>query len=107
MNSQRPSLIHFFFARTTFARLLIVALLMGGWIAYSKLIKEKTPDLAIGVGIVFTEWNGGDPLSIEQQVTNKIEKELKSLKGLRRILSGSYEGFSLIAVEFHTNVPQD
>jgi multidrug efflux pump subunit AcrB len=68
------------------------------------LIKEATPDLEIGVGIVFTEWSGGDPQSIEQEVTNKIEKELKSLKGLKRIQSGSYAELSLIAVEFRPDV---
>ncbi|MCG8371063.1 MAG: efflux RND transporter permease subunit, partial [Proteobacteria bacterium] len=96
----------FFFTETTFARLAVLALLIGSWAAYSNLIKETTPDLEIGVGIVSTEWAGGDPQTIEQEVTNKIEKELKSLKGLKRIQSGTYAGFSLIAVEFRPEVEQ-
>lgn len=106
MSKQSFNFYQFFFAKTTFARLALVALVFGGWLAYSSLIKETTPDLEIGVGIVFTEWSGGDPQSIEQEVTNKIEKELKSLKGLKRIQSGSYAGLSLIAVEFRPEVAQ-
>ena len=50
----------FFLANTTFARLAVLALLIGSWVAYSNLIKETTPDLEIGVGIVSTEWPGGE-----------------------------------------------
>ena len=107
MNDNKFSAFSFFFTKTTFAKLVVVALLVGGFLAYKSLIKETTPDLAIGVGIVFTEWAGGDPQSIEQEVTNKIEKELKSLKGLKRLQSGSYAGFSLIAAEFHPYVEQN
>ncbi len=95
-----------FFAKNTFARLALLALLLGGFISYTSLIKETTPDLAIGVGIVFTEWAGANPQSIEQEVTNKVEKELKSVKGLKRLQSGSYAGFSLIVVEFEAYVEQ-
>ena len=100
------SLRRFFFAETTFARLAMIALLIGSWAAYSNLVKETIPDLEIGVGIVFTEWVGGDAQTIEQEITNKIEKELKSLKGLKRIQSGTYAGLSIIAVEFRPEVAQ-
>jgi multidrug efflux pump subunit AcrB len=100
------SLAHTFFVKNTFARLAVFALVLGGIIAYSNLIKETTPDLEIGVGIVFTEWAGGDPQSIEQEITNKIEKKLKSIKGLKRLQSGSYAGFSLIVAEFRPDVKQ-
>ncbi len=100
------SLISYVFVRNTLARLLLLTLSFGGFLAYSGMIKETSPDLEIGVGIVQTEWSGGDPQSIEQQVTLKIEKELKSLKGVKRIQSGSYAGYSLIVVEFQPNVPQ-
>ena len=100
------SLQRFFFTETTFARLAVLGLLIGSWAAYTHLVKETTPDLEIGVGLIFTEWTGGDPQTIEQEITNKIEKELKSLKGLKRIQSGTYAGLSIIAVEFRPNVPQ-
>lgn len=106
MNQKTFSATYFFFVKTTFAKLAVLAILMGGWLSYSSLIKETTPDLAIGVGIVFTEWSAGDSQAVEQEITNKIEKELKSLKGLKRMQSGSYAGFSLIAVEFQPNVEQ-
>ncbi len=106
MSRERFSFKRFFFANTTFARLALLALMIGSWVAYSNFVKETIPDLEIGVGIVSTEWIGGDPQTIEQEITNKIEKELKSLKGLKRIQSGTYAGFSLIAVEFRPDVAQ-
>ena len=106
MSREPFGFLRYFFTETTFARVVLIALLIGSWAAYSHLVKETTPDLEIGVGIVFTEWVGGDPQTIEQEVTNRIEKELRSLKGLKRIQSGTYAGLSIIAVEFRTSVPQ-
>lgn len=106
MSSGSFSLLRYFFTETTFARVAVIALLIGSWAAYTNLVKETTPDLEIGVGLVFTEWVGGDPQTIEQEVTNRIEKELRSLKGLKRIQSGTYAGLSIIAVEFRANVAQ-
>ncbi len=100
------SIVQYFFVRNTFARLALIALSVGGFVAYSGMIKETNPDLAIGVGMIQTEWAGGDPQTIEQEITLKIEKQLKSLKGVKRIQSGSYAGYSLIVVEFRPNVPQ-
>lgn len=106
IDNKKFSFSNFFFVRNTVARLALIAVSVGGYIAYSGMIKETTPDLEIGVGIVQVEWSGGDPQTVEQEITLKIEKELKSLKGVKRIQSGSYAGFSMIVVEFQPNVPQ-
>lgn len=97
-----------FFLKSTIAKLLLVMFLVGGWLAYSGMIKETNPDLQIAAASITTTWPGGDAQTIEQEVTNKLEKELRTLKGLKRILSGSFAGYSVISVEFRSGVdPQD
>ena len=92
--------MRFFFIRPTFAILLTFLLVASGLMAYHSIVKEAAPDLAIPQAIVQTEWAGADPETIEKEITNQIEKKIKSMKGLKRIRSASFNSFSVIAVEF-------
>lgn len=96
-------LARFFFIRPVFAILLTFMLVFSGLMAYQSIVKEAAPDLAIPQATVQTEWPGADPETIEKQVTNKIEKKIKSMKGLKRVRSASFNSFSVIAVEFRPN----
>ncbi len=72
---------------------------------YQSMIKEADPDIKIARAMITTEWGGADPETIENQITDKIEKELKSLKGLKQVKSASFNSFSLIDVEFRAEAP--
>ncbi|MEA2038734.1 MAG: efflux RND transporter permease subunit [Thermodesulfobacteriota bacterium] len=96
-------LARFFFIRPVFAILLTFMLVISGLMAYQSIVKEAAPDLTIPQATVQTEWPGADPETIEKQVTNKIEKKIKSMKGLKRVRSASFNSFSVIAVEFRPN----
>jgi len=97
---EEKGLAGFFFLRRTFAILLVLLLVVAGLLAYFSMVKESFPDLAIPQATVQTEWAGSDPDTIEQLITNKIEKKLKALKGLKKLRSASFNSFSIIAVEF-------
>ncbi|MEM9510334.1 MAG: efflux RND transporter permease subunit, partial [Cyanobacteria bacterium P01_E01_bin.35] len=71
----------------------------------STMVKEGDPDINIAIATIQTDWGGADPETIENQVTDKIEKELKSLKGLKDLSSASFDGSSLIKVEFEAEAP--
>ncbi|MFT4639956.1 MAG: multidrug efflux pump subunit AcrB [Verrucomicrobiales bacterium] len=95
-----------FFQKTTLARLLILSCLIGGFVAYQGMIKETDPDLEIGAGVIITPWLGVDAPTIEQELTTKLESELKQAKGLKELSSGSFSGYSVVVAEFHPNVPK-
>jgi len=105
----RPTGIErFFFLRTTFGILLTGLLIVGGFLAYLSLVKESLPDLEIPQATISTSWPGADPQSIEQEITKPIEKEIKSLKGVKTVTSASFDSYSMIAVEFLANAdPQE
>jgi multidrug efflux pump subunit AcrB len=69
------------------------------------VVKEGDPDINIAIATIQTLWPGADPETIENQITDKIETQLKSLKGLKEITSASFDGMSLINVEFQANAP--
>ena len=53
---------------------------------------------------VGTPYPGNSPENIERNVTYHIEKELKSIKGVKKIKSQSIQDMSVVIVEFETNV---
>ncbi|TVP63502.1 MAG: efflux RND transporter permease subunit [Nodularia sp. (in: Bacteria)] len=101
--NQASGLAKFFFLKTVFGILFVILLTVGGLMAYQSMIKEADPDIQIAQAMITTTWGGADPETIESQVTDKIEKELKSLKGLKKIESSSFNGVSKIRVEFEAN----
>ncbi len=95
----------FFFLNTVFGLLLCFLFVIGGLIGVSSMVKEGDPDINVAIATIQTLWPGADPETIENQITDKIEKELKSLKRLKEITSASFDGMSLIKVEFQANAP--
>lgn len=103
--NNRPSrLSQFFFLETTFPLLLLTVIVFGGLMAYQKIVKESNPDLAIGAASITTTWAGADSESVEQEITNPLERKIKTVKGLKRMSSGSYAGYSIISAEFYADV---
>ncbi|MEO0924276.1 MAG: efflux RND transporter permease subunit [Cyanobacteria bacterium J06643_13] len=103
--NKASSFTKFFFLQTVFAILLALLLTVGGLMGASTMVKEGDPDINIAIATIQTDWGGADPETIENQVTDKIEKELKSLKGLKDLSSASFDGSSLIQVEFEAEAP--
>lgn len=95
----------FFFLKTVFAILLCVLLVIGGLMGATIMVKEGNPDIEQAFASVETVWSGADPETIENQVTDKIEKELKSLKGLKQLSSASFDSLSSILIEFRAEAP--
>ncbi len=102
--SKASPLTQFFFLRTVFGILLAILLVVGGLLGYGSMIKESNPDIEVAIASITTTWGGADPETIEQQITNELEKEIKSVEGLKSLDSASFSGFSLINAEFRTDV---
>jgi len=97
----KPSrLTEFFLLRPTFALLLVAAFVAAGLLGYGSLVRESSPDLEIPQATVVVEWPGADPETIENQVAGELETELKSLQGLKKLRSASFDSFCIVAVEF-------
>ncbi len=75
-----------------------------GLVSYSNLPKENFPDIAQSKVYVSTAYLGQSPQNIETLVTKQIEKQLKSLKGLKKVTSNSQQNVSIITAEFNANV---
>ena len=103
--SPPPPWMDFFFTRQVFAILLCFLLLMGGLMGYFSMVKEGDPDIRIARAMITTPWPGTDAETIENQVTDQIEEEIKSLQGLDDFTSATFNSFSIINVAFKAEAP--
>ncbi|MFZ1256359.1 MAG: efflux RND transporter permease subunit [Saprospiraceae bacterium] len=77
---------------------------LAGYSAYHKIPKELFPDIVIPTVSVATIYPGATPADIENLITKPIEKELKSVSGIKKIKSNSLSDFSLVIAEFNTDL---
>jgi len=87
--------------------LLAVAILGFGLFSYNNLPKELTPEVVIPTVMVQTPYPGNPPIDIENLITRPLEKEIEGVKEVKEINSTSSQGFSLVMVEFNTDVDID
>lgn len=70
--------------------------------------KEQFPEIVFPQIIVSSVYPGASPTDIENNVTKHIEKQVKSIAGIKKVTSNSVQDFSLVIIEFNTdvNVPE-
>jgi multidrug efflux pump len=84
---------------------VIVALVtIIGYATYLSLPKENFPDIILPQFTVQTIQFGTSPGDVENIITRPIEKQLKSVKKVKKVTSTSIENFSLVVVEFNTGI---
>ncbi|MFO7445904.1 MAG: efflux RND transporter permease subunit [Ignavibacteriaceae bacterium] len=82
--------------------ILVIIIALLGITAYVSLPRESSPDIEIPLVIVSTPYFGVAPEDVESLVTQKIEKEINAISDVKEITSSSFEGYSLIQVEFES-----
>jgi multidrug efflux pump len=86
----------------------IIAILISvyGLIRFNSMPKEQYPDIVVPTISITTVYIGNAPKDIENLVTRPIEKQLKGISGVKvkKIQSTSQADYSLIVVEFDTDV---
>ncbi len=89
--------------------LLMLFISLGGIYQFLTLPKEQFPEVVIPTMFVQTVYVGNSPKDIENLVTRPIEKQIKSISGVKinKFTSSSQQDFSLITVEFSTDVKTD
>ena len=87
-----------------FATMMMAALLVLGLFSYSRLSIEQFPDVTFPVVVIETDYPGASPENVEEEVTRKIEESVNTVSGIKTLSSRSFEGRSLVVVEFDLTV---
>lgn len=86
--------------------IITILITLFGLFKFNTLPKEQFPDIVVPTISIATVYFGNSPNDIENLVTRPIEKQLKGISGAKvnKIQSTSQQDFSLIIVEFDTDV---
>ncbi len=79
---------------------IFTILMLGGAWCYSTLRYELLPPMEVPTLVISTPYPGAAPTEVEQSVTKKVEDVVSGLDGVKNVLSQSYEGVSVLIVEF-------
>ena len=84
--------------------LIVIAIVSFGLFSYITLPKELFPEINMPTVMVQTLYPGNAPVDIENLITRQLEKEVESVKGIKKMTSLSSQDVSNIFVEFQSNV---
>ena len=82
------------------ATMMMLAFVVLGLFSYNRLAVDQFPDVSFPVVVVQTEYPGASPEIVESDVTRRIEEQVNTVSGINRVSSRSYEGVSVVIVEF-------
>ncbi len=89
------------------AYMLMFIAVVAGIATYLGLPRESFPEIRVPLIMVSTVYPGTAPSDMENQVTRKIEMEVKGISGIKEIRLTSRDGYSLVEVEFTPDVVLD
>ena len=84
--------------------ILTVIITLAGLSTYNNLPKENFPDIVVPQIFVSTIYPGTSPADMENLVVKPLEKQMKSINGVKKVSSTSQQDFANIIVEFNTDV---
>ena len=84
--------------------IVTLILAIAGVFSYITLGKEKFPDIVIPRIIVSVVYPGTSPADMENLVTRQVEKQLKSVNGVKKINSTSNQDYAIVDIEFNSDV---
>jgi multidrug efflux pump len=87
--------------------MVFVLLLISGMVTYSNIPKEANPDVPIPVIYVSIIHDGISPEDSERMLVKPMERELRSIDGVKEMKSTAGEGFASITLEFIAGLDSD
>ena len=81
-----------------------VIIALAGILTYISLPKEQFPEVVFPQFYISTMYYGTAPEDMETLVTKPIEKQLGGISGVKEIKSTSLQDYSVITIEFNTDV---
>ncbi len=87
-----------------FATMVMMAFVVMGLFALQRLKIDQFPNVDFPVVVVTTEYPGASPEIVESELSTKVEEAVNSVAGISSVISRSYEGSSVVIVEFQLHV---
>lgn len=86
---------------------LVAVLMIGGLFSAYQMSKLEDPEIKVKLAMVVTTYPGASAHQVEMEVTDVLEKSIRTMGDINNIESYSYNDLSLIQVELLSTVKND
>ena len=86
------------------ATMVMLAFVVLGLFSYQRLSVDQFPNVDFPTVVVQMDYPGASPEIVESEVTKKVEEAVNTVAGISSMFSRSYEGTSVVIVEFKLDV---
>jgi hydrophobic/amphiphilic exporter-1 (mainly G- bacteria), HAE1 family len=86
------------------ATMVMLAFVVLGLFSYQRLSVDQFPNVDFPTVVVVMDYPGASPEIVESEVTKKVEEAVNTVAGINTLYSRSYEGTSVVIVEFNLDV---
>lgn len=88
-----------------FTIMMMFCLMVLGLASWQRMGVEEFPDVDFPFVVIYTNYPGASPETVESDITKKMEDQINTISGLKQVISQSSEGLSTIIAEFNLDVP--
>ncbi|MBU1666956.1 efflux RND transporter permease subunit [bacterium] len=85
----------------------VLSFIVFGLMSYTTMPVNLFPNVDFPVVTVQTVYSGADASTVESKVTDKLEEAVSGVDGIDKLMSTSYEGFSVVTVQFELSKDLD
>ena len=83
------------------AVMVMLAFVVLGLFSYQRLKVDQFPEIEFPTVVVQIDYPGASPEAVESEVTRKVEETVNTIAGINQLYSRSYEGTSVVIVQFN------
>ncbi len=95
------------FANKRLVYFLVAVLLAGGAFSCYRMSKLEDPEIKLKIAMVVTVYPGASAHQVEMEVTDVLEKQIRTMGDLDNVESYSYNDLSIIQVELRSTISND
>ncbi|MFA6360818.1 MAG: efflux RND transporter permease subunit, partial [Dysgonamonadaceae bacterium] len=88
-----------------FVFFLVAALVIGGIFSFNSMSKLEDPEIKVKQAMVVTTYPGASAHEVELEVSEPLENNIRSMKGVETVISRSMNDVSIIEVHLELTVP--
>ena len=86
------------------AVMVMLAFVVLGLFSYQRLAVDQFPNIDFPTVVVQLDYPGASPEIVETEVTKKVEEAVNTVAGISSLYSRSYEGTSVVIIEFNLEI---
>jgi HAE1 family hydrophobic/amphiphilic exporter-1 len=86
------------------ATMVMLAFVVLGLFSVKRLAVDQFPNVDFPTVVVQMDYPGASPEIVEAEITRKVEEAVNTIAGINALSSRSYEGSSVVIVEFNLDV---